>query len=144
MLFWYKSTNTDAEVAQRLRNEGGVFGMPVPAVVEQGTQFTCFTGTKVQILTQMWGGPGARYPLSQFTCFTGTKVQILTQMWGGPGARYPLSRYPLSQFTCFTCTKVQILTQMWGGPGARYPLSLTAGNLRSKDGTVYTMPESRY
>ena len=28
-------------------------------------------------------------------------------------------------------------------PGARYPLSLTAGNLRSKDGTVYTMPNSR-
>jgi hypothetical protein len=28
-------------------------------------------------------------------------------------------------------------------PGERYPLSLTAGNLRSKDGTVYTMPNSR-
>ena len=23
-------------------------------------------------------------PRTQFTCFTGTKVQILTQLWGGP------------------------------------------------------------
>jgi hypothetical protein len=35
-----------------------------------GTQFTCFTGTKLLILTQP----------TQFTCFTGTKLQILTQL----------------------------------------------------------------
>jgi hypothetical protein len=40
---------------------------------DPGTQFTCFTGTKVQLLTQkaLLG--------AQFVCFTGTKVQILTQ-----------------------------------------------------------------
>ena len=40
---------------------------------DTGTQFTCFTGTKVQLPTQkaMLG--------AQFVCFTGTKVQILTQ-----------------------------------------------------------------
>ncbi len=76
-----------------------------------GTQFTCFTGTKVQILAlrelvemskHSGGGP-------QFTCFTGTKVQILAlrelvemskRSGGGP------------QFTCFTGTKVRILTQL--------------------------------
>jgi hypothetical protein len=52
-----------------------------------GSQFTCFTGTKVQILTQLphtcrrcrassWRLPPATG--TQFTCFTGTKVQILT------------------------------------------------------------------
>ena len=62
-------------------------------LVESGAQFTCFTGTTVQILTELveadfvdnsacvelienkgWGiqvNP-------KFTCFTGTKVQILT------------------------------------------------------------------
>jgi hypothetical protein len=58
-----------------------------------GTRFTCFTGTKAQILTRreallepaaIWG--------THFTCFTGTKVQILTRreallepaaIWGG-------------------------------------------------------------
>ena len=51
-----------------------------------GAQFTCFTSTKVQILTpescvagggrdaRGAGGEGAG---TQFTCFTGTKVQIL-------------------------------------------------------------------
>jgi hypothetical protein len=36
LLYWYKSTTADTE------GEGGAGG---------GTQFTCFTGTKVQLLT---------------------------------------------------------------------------------------------
>ncbi len=58
-----------------------------------GAQFTCFTGTKVQILTQkavvaLAAGAGIGVARSlddylhigtQFTCFTGTKVQILTE-----------------------------------------------------------------
>ncbi len=49
-----------------------------------------------------------------FTCFTGTKVQILTQKaavgkWG-PGAKKALAVPPGPQFTCFTGTKVPILT----------------------------------
>jgi hypothetical protein len=40
MLYWYKSTTTDAKGAAR---------SPRAA---RGTPFTCFTGTKVQLLTQ--------------------------------------------------------------------------------------------
>jgi len=38
---------------------------------EGGTQFTCFTSTKVQVLTRLLR--------TQFTSFTVTKVQIMTQ-----------------------------------------------------------------
>jgi hypothetical protein len=40
-------------------------------------EFTCFTGTKVQILTS------EEEICTRFTCFTGTKVQILTSCGGG-------------------------------------------------------------
>ena len=44
-----------------------------------GTQFTCFTSTKVQILTlEELRARQADARLPQFTCFTGTKVPILT------------------------------------------------------------------
>jgi hypothetical protein len=58
-----------------------------------GTQFTCFTSTKVQILTQHVGGLSG----TQFTCFTSTKVQILTQHVGGLSAAHfpPEKRDPL-------------------------------------------------
>jgi hypothetical protein len=55
-----------------------------------GTQFTCSTGTKVQILTQLWGGPDdastklcARlYQVNpKFTCFTGTKSEMYLLYW---------------------------------------------------------------
>jgi hypothetical protein len=48
-----------------------------------GTQFTCFTGTKVEILllVGMWAQPPMYVRFTQFTCFTGTKVEILTQLW---------------------------------------------------------------
>jgi hypothetical protein len=47
---WYQSTNTDAEGAARpLRADcaslGGLYWLA-------GTQFSCFTGTKIQVLTQ--------------------------------------------------------------------------------------------
>ena len=56
-----------------------------------GTQFACFTRTKVQILTQkavagpilLRGAQKLSSPIQftiQFTCFTGTKVQVLTQL----------------------------------------------------------------
>ena len=38
-----------------------------------GAQFTCFTGTKLQILTYLCR-------IAKFTCFTGTKLQILTHL----------------------------------------------------------------
>ena len=48
-----------------------------------GAQFTCFTGTKVQILAGVLRSlpeQAASQRLgTQFTCFTGTNVQILTQ-----------------------------------------------------------------
>jgi hypothetical protein len=60
LFYRYKSINTDAEGVRDAL----------------GTHFTCFKGTKVQILTQkaLAGALGI-----QFTCFTGRKVQILTQ-----------------------------------------------------------------
>jgi hypothetical protein len=72
LLYWYKSTNTDADA---------------------GAQFTCFTSTKVRILTQKLQGLEAvngrlralehlRFRCTYFTCFTSTKVQILTHMGG--------------------------------------------------------------
>jgi hypothetical protein len=48
-------------------------------LLPSSTQFTRFTGTKVQILTQK-APQGMTVLLNiQFTGFTGTKVQILTQ-----------------------------------------------------------------
>jgi hypothetical protein len=41
-------------------------------------QLTCFTGTKVQILTPEELSAAFLRRLYQFTCFTGAKVQILT------------------------------------------------------------------
>jgi hypothetical protein len=48
-----------------------------------GTQFTCFTSSKVQILTQktLLAAQTPRTP-TQFTCFTSTKVQVLTRKRG--------------------------------------------------------------
>ena len=59
-------------------------GMRKPA--RAGTQFTCFTGKKVQILTHEGCLRHTRasqlqqqlQASSEFTCLTGTKVQILT------------------------------------------------------------------
>ncbi len=53
------------------------------ALMIQGAQFTCFTGTRVQILALEKVGITARgsdfcYMRVLFTCFTGTRVQILT------------------------------------------------------------------
>jgi hypothetical protein len=96
-------------------------------------EFTCFTGTKVQILTS------EEEICTRFTCFTGTPVQILTYYGGGAASArgstgdlysvYLLYWYKstnpdteeeqllledpkeiCTQFTCFTGTKVQILT----------------------------------
>ena len=49
-----------------------------------GTEFTCFTSTKVQILTLCdggrAGGSACVFSGTQVTCFTSTKVQILS-LW---------------------------------------------------------------
>ena len=43
------------------------------------SQFTCFTGTKVQMLTPVAADICGHYSAgTQFTCFTGTKVHIVT------------------------------------------------------------------
>ena len=44
LLYWYKSTNTDRPLNQQRRAP--------PRACNTGAQFTCFTSTKVQILTQ--------------------------------------------------------------------------------------------
>jgi hypothetical protein len=60
-----------------------------------GTQFTCFTSTKVHILTQASAGLTI---LAQFTCFTSAKVHILTQASSSASlsARFLRSWYSVS------------------------------------------------
>jgi hypothetical protein len=74
LLFFLAEAKEAAErrVVEAAAKETAVdyFGAPLP-------HFTCFTGTKVQILKQKLDYFGA--PLPHFTCFTGTNVQILTQ-----------------------------------------------------------------
>ena len=95
-----------------------------------GTQLTCFTGTKVQILTPDASlvaitlplfSPSS-YPLSVcaelivplLTCFVITTVETV----GG------------TQFTCFTGTNVQILTQLRPDVAATVEASKLTGNDR--------------
>ena len=100
------------------------------AVVSNGAHFTCFTRTKVQILTDegaagmvyTWGlnccGQLGRFAGeydanrgTQFTCCTSTKVQILTaEALQAPltsRASWPRKLVCMCQFTCFTGTKLQ-------------------------------------
>ncbi len=66
LLYWYKSTNTDRSFPPQQNKAGGVlsllallvqkykYGQKLSSAAEQswrGAQFTCFTGTKVQMLT---------------------------------------------------------------------------------------------
>jgi hypothetical protein len=92
-----------------------------------------------RILIRLFGALGSAFEKpcgTHFTCFTGTKVQILTQQARATGTPSSSSMWPLSspsenssresksrtsaalgiapfgpQFTCFTGTQVQILTQ---------------------------------
>ena len=79
-----------------------------------GTQFTCFTSIKVQILTpEVW-------VLGTHWYFTRTKVlSVLIYILGARSQWMPTGRWSglsvashleVTQFTCFTSTKVQILT----------------------------------
>ena len=73
--------------------------MPLGGMAAAGAQCTCFTGTKVQILTPV--EPRSKHVVdlgSQFTCFTGTKVYEAFSHAVDLGA----------QCTCFTGTKGQI------------------------------------
>jgi hypothetical protein len=73
-----------------------------------GAQFTCFTGIKVQILTQLSCGQrlGRLQSIGRKPCIT----------WCG---RYcVLGTQFTTQFTCFTSTKVQILTPKGLGASA--------------------------
>ena len=69
---------------QDLSSEDPALQLPLEsvAVLNIGIQFTSFTGTKVQSLTQQLQLPIASVAVmhigTYFTCFAGTKVQILT------------------------------------------------------------------
>jgi hypothetical protein len=60
LLYWYKSTKTDAEDAAKSRDVvcmvlfvlSWLFWMLLVWTTITGTQFTCFTSTKVQMLTK--------------------------------------------------------------------------------------------
>jgi hypothetical protein len=79
----------------------------------RGTQFTCFTGTKVQVLTQVYiyiyiyiyiYGRGTRererYSVYLLYWYKSTGADAYLSRASGRGA----------QFSCFTGTKVQVLT----------------------------------
>ena len=52
LLYWHKSTTTDAEGAGRLQGlRSGEVPRASRSILCRCTQFTCFTSTKVQILT---------------------------------------------------------------------------------------------
>jgi hypothetical protein len=62
LLYWYQSTNTDAAVAVARKQVLSLLALLVAkykyrrsccGCAEAGAQFTCFTGTTVQILTQL-------------------------------------------------------------------------------------------
>ena len=86
-----------------------------------GTQFTCFTGTKVQILTQKALVDCSR--LSRHTCST-RSGRMRCRIRCCTAARRQLQEQQLQQqasprrtaagahFACFTGTKVQILTRI--------------------------------
>ena len=89
----YKSTNTDAAAGTnaQILTQPAVAGEDVTARSRArnsargiGTQFTCFTGTKVPILTELStsGKLGTRRCTdTHFTCFPGANVQILTDFF---------------------------------------------------------------
>jgi hypothetical protein len=80
---------------------------------------------QLKVVEKQGRGDGGEL-VCQFTCFTGTKVQILTPevagVWreGGKGRKEWWRRRGGAQFSSFTSTKVQILT-LWrwrdGGKG---------------------------
>jgi hypothetical protein len=93
--------------------------MPLPALEQpQGAHFTCFTSTKVQILTPKYFLArlkgllihAATAAKSQLTCFTSTKVQILTlnEAQGSTAARGDCRR------TSQSCRRGGGVT-LWGG-----------------------------
>ncbi len=91
-VYWYKSTKTDAEDAAKSRDVvcmvlfvlSWLFWMLLVWTTITGTQFTCLTSTKVQILTPveptLVDAARVDYTVTdtQFTCFTSTTVQRLT------------------------------------------------------------------
>jgi hypothetical protein len=93
---------------------------------QEVSQFTCFTGAKVQILTPRSGccrqelsllGRGARRgPARWYICFTGTNVlaftgtKVLFRNSVLSAEEQDEDQHAGTQFTCFTGTKAQILT----------------------------------
>ncbi len=77
-LYWYISTNTDAEALVG----HALFGLSSRTVIAQlerlpGTQFTCFTSTNraLGLSSRTVIAQLERLPGTHFTCFSSTKVQ---------------------------------------------------------------------
>ena len=89
----YTHTHTRTHTGSGARPVGAdVSDAEAAGVTSTGTQFACFTGTKVQILLYWYkntnaavsdaAAAGVASTGTQFTCFTGTtKVQILVQKY---------------------------------------------------------------
>jgi hypothetical protein len=90
-------------------------------VGHRGTQFTCFTRTKVQILTQTTRQDAGEKTIEDKIEELGVRGMdgmvaavdsMASLVKGVGGARY-------SVYFCFTGTKVHILTQVWGASVSR-------------------------
>jgi hypothetical protein len=121
LLYLYKSTIIDTKSAACSVEDEFTVYLFYKYKSTLTTQFTCFTGTKVQILTRealraVWRtSSDARLQAILLTCVCMTWATIL------PGSFYLLYQYKKTQSTCFTSTKAQILTSeelRGGGSGA--------------------------
>ena len=75
---------------------------------ETGTRFTCFTGTKVQILTVRWRERRGRWSCEKEK--REGRAGCVRGQGGGTGSRLRYSLALLVQKYLLTSTKVQILT----------------------------------
>jgi hypothetical protein len=81
LLYWYKSTNTDAAGTHftcymQMQLRGAVNDRripPAPQALAAGTHFTCYTGTRVQILTYCWRSRWRTRQVRSLLAFAGTK-----------------------------------------------------------------------
>ncbi len=92
-------------------------GIPRDKAAHTGTQFGCFTGTKVQILTLLAEELCQRRCMCLMICccftaallllYCSCPAHVLILLCMGPHTQ---AAHTGDQFTCFTSTKVQILT----------------------------------
>ena len=91
-------------------------GLPAPTSFAAGaTQFTCFTSTKVKILTQKKRPPAPTSYAAEVRQEFGVALTVLSLLYSEKKNGYREKKWcrgatDSTQFTCFTSKQVQILT----------------------------------